>query len=105
MNRKLLENKHLPECSKRCLELGVSCPVGDCRDWIDCEEDVNCTSVAVAKHGNMTLREVAERLHVSFVRIKQIEDKTLEKLQRGLSRELGVKREELPKFILDCFNK
>ena len=97
--------KNIPECAKKCLELGVSCPVKDCRDWIDYKDDSNCASIAIARNGNMTLREIADRLHVSFVRVKQIEDKTLEKLQRGLSREMGVRREQLAKFILDCFNK
>tara|TARA_B100000287_G_scaffold373736_1_gene373093 strand:- start:566 stop:706 length:141 start_codon:yes stop_codon:yes gene_type:complete len=34
----------------------------------------------VDKHGALTLREVADRLGVSFVRIKQIEDKALKKI-------------------------
>jgi len=96
-------SKSIPECSKKCVELGVSCPVKDCRDWIDFEEDHNCTSIAIAKNGSMTLREISDRLHVSFVRVKQIEDKTLEKIQRGLSKEFGVRKEELSKFILDCY--
>ena len=36
---------------------------------------------AVEKNGSMTLREVADRMNVSFVRIKQIQDKALEKMQ------------------------
>jgi len=103
MSEKALSKKSIPECSKKCAELGVSCPVKDCREWIDFEEDYNCTSIAIAKHSNMTLREVADRLHVSFVRIKQIEDKTLEKIHRSLARELGVRKDDLPQFILDCY--
>jgi len=91
------------KCAQKCCELGVSCPATECRSWIDFEEDYNCTSIAIAKHGNMTLREIADRMHVSFVRIKQIEDKTLEKIQRSLSRELGVKKTDLAQFILDCY--
>ena len=103
MSDKILLKKSIPECSKKCMELGVSCPVMDCRDWIDYEEDYNCTSIAIGRHGNMTLREIADRMHVSFVRIKQIEDKTLEKIHKSLARELGVRKSELPQFILDCY--
>lgn len=103
MSDKILLKKSIPECSKKCMELGVSCPVKDCRDWIDYEEDYNCTSIAIGRHGNMTLREIADRMHVSFVRIKQIEDKTLEKIHKSLARELGVRKSELPQFILDCY--
>ena len=103
MSKTSLLKKNIPECSRKCIELGVSCPVKDCREWIDFEEDANCTSIAIAKHGNMTLREIADRLHVSFVRIKQIEDKTLEKIQKAMARELGVKKDNLSQFILECY--
>jgi len=58
-----------------------ACTYKDCRQWIDYEEDLNCTLVAVDKHGNMTLREIGKRLSLSFVRIKQIQDRALFKLQ------------------------
>ena len=70
------------ECLRRCKELGVTCPVQDCRQWIDYAEDLNCVYEAVRKNGNMTLREIAEKLNLSFVRIKQIEDKAIKKLSR-----------------------
>ena len=71
------------DCTKKCLELDVSCPVEDCRQWIDYEEDMNCTLLAVEKHGKMTFREVAKRLGVSFVRIKQIQDKSVASLAKN----------------------
>ena len=67
-------------CKDVCKDKEIACPIKDCRQWIDYEEDLNCTLIAVDKHGKMTLREVAERLGVSFVRIKQIETKAKEKL-------------------------
>jgi len=70
------------ECSKKCLELDVTCPVQDCRSWIDYEEDNNCVLIAVDRHGEMSLREVGNRLGLSFVRIKQIEDKLKDKLSK-----------------------
>ena len=65
----------------------------ECRLWIDYEEDLNCTMVAVNNHPDnyMTLREVADRLGVSFVRIKQIEEKALNKL--------GITGKTLKKFL------
>tara|TARA_B100000287_G_scaffold319047_1_gene302857 strand:- start:281 stop:619 length:339 start_codon:yes stop_codon:yes gene_type:complete len=98
-----LMESDLSECSKACIKCGVSCPVKDCREWIRHEEDLNCTSIAVKKNGAMTLREVAERLDVSFVRIKQIEDRLLEKVQRGLAKECNVSRAELKEFVLSAF--
>ena len=29
------------ECAKKCCELKVSCPISDCRDWVEFEEDFN----------------------------------------------------------------
>ena len=62
----VLSNKPCEECK--------------CRQWLDYEEDLNCTLVAVDKHGPMTLREVGDRLGISFVRVKQLQDAALAKL-------------------------
>lgn len=69
------------KCHEICQNTDNACTYKDCRQWIDYEEDLNCTLVAVDKHGNMTLREIGKRLSLSFVRIKQIQDKALFKLQ------------------------
>ena len=58
------------------------CKEKGCRYWIDYKEDNNCSLITVDKHGRITLREVAERLGVSYVRIKQIEDKAILKLKK-----------------------
>ena len=70
-------------CSTCCVEKEVSCPIEECRLWIEYEEDLNCSLISIKKHGNMTLREVARRLNISFVRVKQIEDKAVGKLNSG----------------------
>ena len=57
------------------------CKKSECRKWIEYDEDLNCLYESIDKHGPLTLREVADRLGVSFVMIKQIEDKTLKKLK------------------------
>ena len=73
------------ECSKSLLEYNVSCPCKECRLWIDYKKDSNCTLVAVKKQKTMTLREVADRLGVSFVRVKQIQDVAHKKMLKKLS--------------------
>tara|TARA_R110002074_G_scaffold48773_1_gene124650 strand:+ start:981 stop:1253 length:273 start_codon:yes stop_codon:yes gene_type:complete len=73
-------DQNLRPCCKCCVVNKVSCPVKDCEQWIDYERDSNCALIAVHKNGPMTLREIADRLGVSFVRIKQIQDRALEKI-------------------------
>ena len=75
----------LLECSKYCLEKEVACPITECRLWIDFEKEQNCCLISVYENGRMTLRESAERLGISFARVKQIEVKALEKLKTRLS--------------------
>ncbi len=74
-------------CVEVCEKLDTSCPCTDCGSWIDYEEDLNCMNVAINKNGAMTLRDVADRLNYSFVRIKQIEDEGKEKIKEYLDNE------------------
>ncbi len=78
-----------PTCTKKCLEYNVPCPAenSDCRMWMDYEGDFNCVHASVVKHGRMTLREIADRLGVSYVRICQIESATKKKMFRLLAEE------------------
>ena len=59
------------------------CKNKECRQWIDHEDDLNCVLEAVDKNESkgMTLREIADRLGISFVRVKQIETKALKKIE------------------------
>ena len=41
---------------------------------------LKCTFESVRAQGDMTLREVADRLDISYVRVKQIQDKVLNKI-------------------------
>jgi len=68
------------KCLEKCIELQVSCPVKDCRYWVSYESEMNCCLRSVDENGSMTLREVADRLGVSFVRVKQIQDKSIKKI-------------------------
>ena len=69
-------------CAKEHFEKKKSCNKCECRSWIKYEEDLNCTDVALKKNGCMTLKEVAKRLGVSYVRITQIEKTALSKLRK-----------------------
>lgn len=76
-------NEHgLLNCSKKCRELKTGCPVKDCKNWIEYADEYNCALVSIYEHGPMTLRQIAERLHLSFARIKQIETKALTKIRK-----------------------
>jgi DNA-directed RNA polymerase sigma subunit (sigma70/sigma32) len=65
----------------------MPCPIEDCRMWIPYEKDFNCTHEAIYKNDALTLREVAERLELSFVRIKQIQDAALKKIGNLVDKE------------------
>ena len=78
------EKKKQETCHGACERLKTSCPVKSCRMWIDYEEDLNCTLITIDKHETLTLREVAEREKLSFVRIQQIEKSALRKLQKKI---------------------
>ena len=74
------------KCLEVCKKFKTSCPVQDCRHWIDYEEDLNCVFECVSKNGDLTLREVADRLNISYVRVKQIQDKAINKLKGSLNK-------------------
>ena len=75
----------IKECAELCIKHKVGCPNKSCRMWIDYEEDFNCTNIAIKKNGNMTLRQIAERESLSFIRIQQIEKKALKKLKSKIN--------------------
>mgnify|MGYP001452366265 CR=1 FL=1 len=68
------------KCKTGVILTNKPCQECKCRQWLDYKEDLNCTLIAVEKHGPMTLREVGDRLGISFVRVKQLQDIALSKL-------------------------
>ena len=74
------------DCAKKCYTERKNCDQRECRLFIEFPEDQNCTLIASAKHGPMTLEEIGKRHHISTVRAKQILDATLLKLKKTLSR-------------------
>ena len=73
------------KCHELCRFAKIGCPNRNCRLWIDYQEDLNCTAVAVQNHDNLTLRDVGDRLGISYVRVKQIQDAALKKLNERLT--------------------
>tara|TARA_Y100001963_G_C6609178_1_gene366233 strand:- start:497 stop:745 length:249 start_codon:yes stop_codon:yes gene_type:complete len=73
----------LNKCARQCIIDKKPCTNNACRHFIDYPKEYNCVLVTVYEHGNLTLREVAERIGVSFARIKQIESKALAKLKKS----------------------
>ena len=73
----------MKKCVEECVYKNKSCHNSDCRAWIDYKKDFNCSNISVEKHGDMTLAQIADRLKLSIVRVKQIQDKALQKLQKN----------------------
>tara|TARA_R110001583_G_scaffold48948_2_gene153326 strand:- start:1026 stop:1268 length:243 start_codon:yes stop_codon:yes gene_type:complete len=74
-------------CAEYCTKTDTDCPCKECRLWINYPDDLNCTLIAIDKEKCMTLREAADRMGVSFVRVKQIQDQALEKVKRMLKKQ------------------
>jgi len=71
-----------PTCFEVHEKWRVGCDEKSCRNWINFGEDLNCAVVCARKYENgMSLREVAERMEVSFPRISQIEHSAFRKLK------------------------
>lgn len=79
-------NDGLSKCARHCKRHKIACPATDCNMWIDYKTDQNCTYVAIYNNDQkpMTLRQIADRLHISFARVKQIETKAFAKLKKHL---------------------
>jgi len=75
------------KCLETCKKLNSSCPIIECRYWVDYPQELNCVFETVAKNDTLTLREVSERIGVSYVRVKQIQDNALKKISHLLKDE------------------
>ena len=60
------------------------CSRENCRCWIDYPEEDNCAIESIRKNGNMTLKEISQRLGISIVRVSQIEKQALKKLLKRI---------------------
>ena len=71
------------KCKDKIIGNESPCSEKQCRNWINYDKDLNCCLISIDRHGQLTLMEVAQRLGVSHVRIKQIQDKALIKLKKN----------------------
>ena len=69
-------------CSRHCLKHKIGCLEKECKFWIDYKDEQNCTLISIYENGRMTLRQVADRLGISFARVKQIETQAMEKIKK-----------------------
>ena len=71
-------------CAKECILNKNECGKKKCRMWINYKKDLNCTLIAIYNNkGPMTLEQASKRFDLSLVRIKQIQDKALQKLKKN----------------------
>jgi len=70
------------KCLEKCNISDTPCKERQCRMWIDYPVEYNCCLESIKRNGDMTLRQIGERLKLSFVRVKQIQDKAIKKLQK-----------------------
>jgi len=75
------------DCVKECYLANSPCQNKECRMYLEYKKDLNCTIIAVKKHGPMTLEEVGKRHQISTVRAKQIIDTVLNKLKKTFMKE------------------
>ena len=75
---------NVPNCAKDCVKRNRCCSKSECRKWIDYEDDLNCCLISIRNNDDspLTLQETGKRLGLSFVRIRQIEMKAVEKLSK-----------------------
>mgnify|MGYP001351965122 FL=1 len=87
------------KCLNECKKVKQACKQKDCRMWVDYQSDYNCTLESVNCNGSMSLREVASRLGISFVRVKQIEDVALEKFLNKLTNTTKLSKDYLKEIL------
>jgi len=88
MKEKHNNNIKLKECSQKCLDSNSDCKSETCEYWINFREDNNCDLISIKRHGQLTLRQVGERLGISYVRVKQIEDAAIKKIKNSSTLEI-----------------
>lgn len=56
-----------------------------CRQHIDYPEEHDCALISAEINGSMSLREVAERMGISHIRVMQIEREAIAKLKAKMA--------------------
>jgi hypothetical protein len=72
----------LKQCSRKCMRDKAQCTQMECRYWVKYPDEFNCCLVSIYENGSMTLRQIGDRLGISFARVKQIETEALKKIKK-----------------------
>ena len=72
----------LRQCSRECMRDKAQCTQMECRHWVKYPDEFNCCLVSIYENGSMTLRQIGDRLGISFARVKQIETEALKKIKK-----------------------
>ena len=78
-----MKKMRLRPCAAVCILDNKECAHTECRMWINYPAEQNCSLISIHENGNMTLRQVGDRIGVSFARIKQIEVEALKKMKKN----------------------
>tara|TARA_B100000700_G_scaffold331774_1_gene468393 strand:- start:15456 stop:15695 length:240 start_codon:yes stop_codon:yes gene_type:complete len=73
-------NKKNETCFSKHKNLNKSCQDKSCRQWMNCENKLNCAIIA-AKDGPRTLQEIGDLHGLTRMRICQIEKIALKKIK------------------------
>ena len=76
----------MKKCSTKCMDTATPCESRECKHWIDYKKEQNCSLISIYINGPMTLRQVAERMGISYARVKQIETSALKKIRKHINR-------------------
>lgn len=77
----------MKECKETCKSKNEPCSQQNCRHFLEHEGSLNCVLICVEQNGSLTLREVSDRLNISYVRVKQIQDLAIGKIKNNISHE------------------
>lgn len=71
------------KCSKIYEKEDEICGEQECKFWIDYDQECNCMNVSIKRNGNMTLDQIGLRMGISHVRVKQIQDRAMNKIKKS----------------------
>ena len=74
------------ECATKCMDNATPCEAKECKHWIDYKKEHNCSLISIYINGPMTLRQIAERMGISYARVKQIETSALKKIRKHINK-------------------
>ncbi len=69
------------KCVTACQNTNSQCLNKVCQYWLNYPKELNCTFVSIETNGPMNLREISERMELTFPRIQQIEKKAIAKIR------------------------